>query len=93
MTSKWEGFPATLIESLYIGTPVISVDCYSGPKELLEDKYGLLVNRSELEISEAMIKMNDDINLRNSFIDKGKKRALEYLPSKNWKKYSKLISK
>ena len=93
LTSKWEGFPATLIESLYIGTPVIAVDCYSGPKELLEDKYGLLVKRSEVEICNAMIKMNDDINLRNSFIDKGKKRASEYLPSGNWKKYSKLISK
>ena len=93
LTSKWEGFPATLIESLYIGTPVISVDCYSGPKELLQGKYGLLVKRSEVEICNAMIKMNDDINLRNSFIDKGKKRASEYLPSGNWKKYSKLISK
>jgi len=92
LTSRWEGFPATLIESLYIGTPVISVNCHSGPKELLlNNEYGLLVKRSSKEISNAMVEMHDNKELRESYIDKGKVRALDFGPEKIWSKYSNLI--
>jgi len=44
MSSVWEGFPATLIEAMAVGVPVVSVNCQSGPAELIEDGVnGLLV--------------------------------------------------
>ncbi|WP_253475324.1 glycosyltransferase [Natronocella acetinitrilica] len=44
LSSRWEGLVNAVMEALGIGTPIVSTDCPSGPREILAGgRYGILV--------------------------------------------------
>lgn len=64
LSSRFEGLPGVLIQAMACGARVVSTDCPSGPREVLEDgRWGRLVpvgNASAL--AEAMSAALDDVN-------------------------------
>jgi glycosyltransferase involved in cell wall biosynthesis len=80
LTSYFEGFPMSLIESLSAGTPIISVDCETGPREIIQNNInGLLVeNHKPKTLAEAMKIMFANENLYQTCKNNAKK-TVEHL--------------
>jgi glycosyltransferase involved in cell wall biosynthesis len=62
LTSLWEGLGFVLIEALALGTPSVSVDCPSGPSEILNNgEFGKLVPmKDEDALMHAMLQTLDN---------------------------------
>ncbi|UYG06017.1 glycosyltransferase [Halomonas sp. M4R1S46] len=60
LTSDAEGLPRVLIEALLLHTPVLSVDCPSGPKEILTQELAdfLVAPENEKGLADAIARMD-----------------------------------
>lgn len=69
LTSIFEGFPNSLAEALAHGLPAISVDCETGPSEILRhDVDGLLVPQDDhVALVDALASLMSDKALRNRY--------------------------
>jgi len=76
LSSIYEGFGNVIVEALECGLPVVSTDCQSGPREILENgKYGTLVSVGDIQAIANAIKNHVGKKFNNKkFIE----RALDF---------------
>lgn len=89
LSSRWEGFGNVVVEALAAGVPVVSFDCRSGPREILDDgRYGRLVPVGDVAalaraIVETLASDHDAARL--------KRRAADFLPAKAADRYAEAL--
>ena len=74
LASAFEGFPTVIVEAMFLGVPVVSSDCPSGPREILQDgKYGKLFAVGDHKAMAKLIleTFNSPVNAQ-SLIDRAK---------------------
>lgn len=93
LSSNSESFGIVLVEAMVCGVPVVSFDCESGPREILDNgEYGILVPVGDIEgLSEAVINILKNNGLREKIIQRAKKRVHIFNTKDIAKKYMKCI--
>jgi len=66
MTSRYEGFPMVLLETMACGLPVVTYTCKCGPREIIRDgEDGFLVEEGDTDRFEAcLVRLMKDERLR-----------------------------
>ncbi|MCD6319966.1 MAG: glycosyltransferase [Candidatus Desulfofervidaceae bacterium] len=93
LSSLWEGFGIVLVEAMACRVPVVSFDCESGPREILENGAdGLLVPVGDEEaLSSAMLRLLRDVGLRDRLAQKGWERAKDFSVERIAQRYRALL--
>lgn len=80
LTSRFEGLPNVLIESMALGIPIVSTACQFGPVEILGDnEYGILTPVGDAEaFARAVEALLDDPDRRRELSRRGRARAADF---------------
>lgn len=80
LTSRFEGLPNVLIESMALGVPIVSTACQYGPLEILGDnEYGVLTPVGDAaRFAAAVEALLDDPARRLELSERGRLRALDF---------------
>lgn len=73
LSSDYEGLPTVLVESFVLSTPVVSVDCPNGPREILGEKFrNYLARPGDIgDLAEKMRLAMDEIRMNRLSVGPG----------------------
>lgn len=93
MSSLREGMPMSMLEAMASGLAVVSLDCPTGPRELIDDGVdGLLVPDGDVAaLSAALGRVMDDGHLRRRLGAAAREKAETYGTSQLARRWSELI--
>jgi glycosyltransferase involved in cell wall biosynthesis len=76
LTSVSEGLPVTIIEAMAAGLPVVSTGVGGVPEIIDDGDTGLLAPAGDVDaLAQAMLRISQDANLRESLAARGRERA------------------
>jgi len=83
MSSRYEGLPMVLIEAKSYGVPIVSFNCPEGPSDIIRDGIdGFLVEKDNVKLlSEAILKLIENVELRKSFGNEAVKDIDRFKPA------------
>lgn len=95
--SAWEGFPYTILEAMSVGLPVVASDV-GGVAEAVDESNGFLIENEAGKISEVLLKLINNKELRLRLGQKGKDRikrdfSLEKMLNEIEKVYLQVLNK
>ncbi|HXH99790.1 MAG TPA: glycosyltransferase family 4 protein [Sphingobacteriaceae bacterium] len=92
MSSRYEGFPMTLLEAMQAGLACISFNC-SGPDEIIDhNTNGILVEQGDVQkLAEAVTKLIADEEKRKQIAENARRKIMEYTVGNIGKKWEELL--
>ncbi len=93
LTSRNEGMPISLLEAMALGVPIVSTDCPSGPRYLLEDgMYGELAPVGDVDgIADAILTVLNDPQRARRLGQQGTARVERFTPERITEDYLGLV--
>ena len=94
-SAKMEGLPTAMIESLILGKLIVSTDCPTGPREILNDgKAGLLVPVGDAAaMADALQRLLTDEALRDALLSNAREHQRNFLFERTRQQFEEAISK
>lgn len=94
MSSNYEGFGHVIIEAMITRTLVISTDCPYGPREIIKEDYGILLDIDDhVSMANKILEYTKDFTKYEKIIDKAYKRTEDFNLKKIIKEYDELFSR
>ena len=93
MTSRYEGFPMSLLEGMGNGLPLVSFDIPTGPDEIIKDgENGFLIEAFDQEtMTTCLEQLIEDAQLRKKMSLEGKRSCVEFSCNHIIKQWTKLL--